>query len=59
MRFIGKLFYRTIRLVCLIFVALLVYGLAIIVFRQAYGIELPNIVRWALQHWPNWLKFHF
>ena len=59
MRFLGKLVDRTIRIVCLIFLALLVYGIAIIVFRQAYGIELPNVVRWVLQHSPNGLKFHF
>ena len=59
MRFLGKFIYRIIRIVCLIFIGLLVYGIAIIVFRQAYGIELPNVVRWVLQHWPNWMNFHF
>jgi hypothetical protein len=59
MRFLGRLIYRTVRIVCLIFLALLVYGIAIIVFRQAYGIELPNIVRWVIQHWPYWSSFHF
>jgi len=59
MRFLGKLIDRTIRIVGLMFLALLVYGIAIIVFRQAYGIELPNVVRWVVQHWHNWLNFQF
>jgi len=54
MRFLGRLIYRTIRIVCLVFFVLLVYGVAMIVFRQAYGIELPNVIRLVLQHWPNW-----
>lgn len=58
MRFLGKLIYQTIRIIFLIFLALLIYGIAIIVFRQAYGIELPNVVRAVLQHWPDRLKFH-
>ncbi len=59
MRLLGMLIYRTIRIGCLIFLALLVYGIAMIVFRQAYGIELPNVVRWTFQHWPNWSNFRF
>ncbi len=57
MSFITKLIRGTICLVIYFFLALLVYGIAIIVFRQAYGIELPNVVSWTLQHWPKWLSF--
>lgn len=59
MHFLGRLIHRAIRIVFLFFLALLVYGIAMIVFRQAYGVELPNIVRWAFQHWPNWVDFSF
>jgi hypothetical protein len=58
MRFLATLIYRTARMVVLIFLALLVYGIAIIVFRQAYGIELPNVLRWVQQHWSSWLSFY-
>jgi hypothetical protein len=52
-----RIIYRIFRIVRFIFFALLVYGIAIIVFRQAYGIELPNPIRWLVNHWPSGLSF--
>lgn len=57
MAFLEKLFYRIYRLVRFIFLALIVYGIAIIVFRQAYGVDLPNPIRWLSNHWPNGFRW--
>ena len=57
MHFLGRLIHRLVHLVRLLFVIVIGYGIMIIVFREGYGVELPNPIRWLSKHWPS--GFHF
>ena len=53
MHFLGRLIHRLVQLVRLLFVIVIGYGIMIIIFRAAYGVALPNPIRWLLKHWPS------
>ena len=53
MHFLGRVIHRLAQLVRLLFAIVIGYGIMIIVFREAYGVELPNPIRWLLKHWPS------
>jgi len=53
MHFLGRLIHRLVQLVRLLFVIVIGYGIMIIVFREAYGVDLPNPIHWLLKHWPS------
>ncbi len=53
MRFLGRLIHRVLQLVRLLFVIVIGYGIVMIVFREAYGIALPNPMHWLSKHWPS------
>lgn len=57
MHFLGRLIHRLVQLLRLLFVIVIGYGIAIIVFREAYGIALPNPIRWLEKHWPSGIRF--
>lgn len=59
MRFLGRLLLRVIRVIKVLFLTVTGYGVLIIVFREAYRLELPNPIRWLIAHWPSRLPFDF
>ena len=59
MRFLGGLLSRAVRIVRQLFFLVVGYGIVIIVFREAYGIALPNPIPWLSKHWPGGFHFDF
>jgi len=53
MPYFRRLIQPVVKLIRLVFMIVIGYGLMIIVFREAYRLELPNPAPWLIKHWPS------